>query len=508
MKVILNETTRLYQIVKAIQQSGDSVVEFIVPPNSIIKQNPENVDLLQRLVQKCGKSARVSYSETESAPLEESQDPARGSDAVFEAEINEVELATGEVDSVIEEEPVPAKIRGGKYSVSPKKILGIVGLFLLFGLLGGGAYIYYFLPRGSVTLFVEERILERSADIQVSTQIETFDLEQKLIPARVIKTELEKEGTKGTTGQKTVGDQATGTVEINNFTEADLQLAPGTLVISYVNENEILEYSLTEGVTVPRVTVTIPEEGQRLLEAGVADAAVIAQDIGEQYNIPAERKMQIADFDLADVYAANPQPFTGGLTREVSVVAQADQDSLKDELQSQIEAELIVAIRNMIGEDELFEEDNVTYATKFINYSHEVDEETDEVSASMGIEAQVYVMSKADIKALLREDLINNLPEGFEMSSANEVVSVQDTQVEGEEMTIKASIKTLVIPQINTDQLKTELIGKRLPQAEELLRGIEHVEGYDISIWPLLPSFLRSMPHQAERLDIVVEVKQ
>ena len=80
-----------------------------------------------------------------------------------------------------------------------------------------------------------------------------------------------------------------------------------------------------------------------------------------------------------------------------------------------------------------------------------------------------------------------------------------DPQTDG--LKIEALGAGSILPEIDTEQIKNKLIGKRPWEAEEILEGEAKIVGYKIELWPTLPRFLQSLPNFLERLSIEVSEK-
>ncbi|MCA9391746.1 hypothetical protein KC614_00890 [candidate division WWE3 bacterium] len=521
MRIILTENIRMLEVIRNIESSLDASVEFVVPKDSSFAQNDVNVNYMRFAAQQLGKQVKIlneveastqpELSQTDgkaqtdvSTPVPESTATSTQQPIATPTSQTEVLTQQGETGEKGKKTKVKNKKKG--LTFSPKKIVMVLFVFVLLTVVGAAFFVLYYLPRGTVTLYVAQKVIDRSDTIEVSESIKEATPEGNLIPGRRIHVEMQDEEKVTATGTKTVGDEAQGIVDVKNFTESDLQLGVGTQIVAFGVGGETFAYTLDSAITVPRVTVSNPDPETRVMEAGVQQVDVTAVDIGESYNLSANRKMQVGDFDIDEVFATNPQPFTGGSTREVTVVSSDDQSQAQDGAVASLKEGLLEKLNESKQEGEIFDEKDISYATQFVTFGKEIGDEASEFLVSMGMTADVIVFSEDDVKSVLQQTLADNLPNGFELSDENEVVKVLESNVVDGTLNVKASVTTLVVPILNLNEIKSQLVGKRPAQVEGYLKSIDHLEGYDINLWPALPDVIRSMPHLADRLSVSVEI--
>ncbi len=503
MKIVLNEQNRIYQLVKAIRESSDLELEIVVPKDSLFRRNPLNVIFLKNLAQRFGKHVQITEDSSSSSGSSQPKATAAATKPQEEAVemINEettggsaVEKSSGEAET-----PIASPKR---FSVSPVKVLAVVFSMLLLIIIGGGAFVYYYLPQATVTLFVSEKLIEKSTTVTVDETAQKVDIEKRIVPGKEVRVSLAGADTFKATGEKTIGEKATGVVEIRNFTTADVLLGAGTVLSTQLEDGTPLSFILTESVTLPQATT---DEDVRV--AGKKTASVEATDIGAQYNVSSGHKFSVADFDINDLSAVNDSDFTGGSTEQVKIVSEDDLQSAKAKLQAKLKTDLINKLKQTIGKDELFEEKSVSFSTLSVDSNHEIGDEADSFTVNMELEAVALVVSKEDIRSVLKGELLANIPEGFTLSKKDEVVTIQNTEVKDDKVQVKAKISSLVVPVLDTSELKERLLGKSPAVAESILKSIDNVEGYDVQFWPALPEAIRTFPHIPDKLTIKVEVK-
>ena len=70
-----------------------------------------------------------------------------------------------------------------------------------------------------------------------------------------------------------------------------------------------------------------------------------------------------------------------------------------------------------------------------------------------------------------------------------------------------AKFKAKLLPKIDTDKIKSEIVGKSVPEAEELIKAMENILGSEIKITPSLPSILYRLPFLKNHITVGVGQK-
>lgn len=492
MRIILTDQTSPYEIIRQITESASEELTVSVAGDSFYSRHKSNLNFIKQAAQRLGKKVVIETTQTQQEEEVRRPEPEEAS--------SEDEFPTQTLSPQKE-----IKTRGISI-LRPKRVLLFFLIFLIISLISGGFFVFYYLPRGGVSLFVSERVLEKSLEISVDTAVEKVSSEDLVIPGRSITVEAEETRTFQSTGKKTVGEKAKGVVEINNFTKTELILKVGTKLTKQTADGSILEFQLIEKGVVPKVTETSPTERTKVFEAGVKEVSIEAIDIGEQYNLSANSKFAVEGFDVEDVFAMNVNPLIGGLTREVGAVSAEDQNNASEQLRVKMFAEAGETLKQRLNGTWAFSESTIDHATKFMEFSHEVGAEADEFILTLRVDSSVTAYSEADLKDLLKANIKESVPEGFELSSENEVLKIEEAKMVQDQLLVKAKISALVIPVLDKEEIKRNLLGKKPVEAEVILQGIEQIEGYQVTLWPALPEILRTFPHLEDRLEIKVEV--
>lgn len=208
-------------------------------------------------------------------------------------------------------------------------------------IVGGAIALSAVLGRTVLTIYPENR------EPNINTDFTAYpDNRADALSYEILTLEATAESQVAATGQIQVEEQASGVIEIIKTTPGAERLIKNTRF----RTPEGLIYRIEESVVVPGAVTdstgaTVP---------GSIQAEVFADDIGEEYNIPAGVRFDIPGFEEAgltdlyeSVYAQTNQPIEGGFAgpqfqiddSELQTARQALQQQLRNELLERIDSE-------------------------------------------------------------------------------------------------------------------------------------------------------------------------
>ncbi len=212
----------------------------------------------------------------------------------------------------------------------------ILSIVLFFVIIGSAIGLSAFLGKTELTIYPEHRQPNVSAEFTAFPDKRDGELSYEIMTL-----EATQESQVKASGQVQVEEQATGMMEIIKTTAGSERLIKNTRFRS----PEGLVFRIQESVVVPGAVNGVP---------GTIQAKVFSDDVGEQYNLPANTTFDIPGFEennFTELYNAisgrSPEAFTGGFSgpqfqidqAELSTARQALQVSLRDNLLARIENE-------------------------------------------------------------------------------------------------------------------------------------------------------------------------
>lgn len=378
------------------------------------------------------------------------------------------------------------KVRGG--------ILPVIGGILVLLLLGWGAY--YMVPKATVTVLVASVSVDESAILSVDPTATIANPENKMIPGKTQEKSVSGEKTIAITGKKNVGDPAKGTVTIYNKVTSGRTFSKGTTLTT-----NGVAFTLDSDVSIASASESIGS-----ITFGKATASVTAKDIGPNGNVSASSEFSFANVNASAVSARNETAFTGGTSKQVTVVSRADQDALikalTDELVVQAKEQLLTS--GITGERLIDSTIKTEVAEKV--FDAELDQEAKELHGKVTITVSGISVSDKDIQAVLSSLVEQKVPSGYRLAPEQTEVTTSNVTVKKDgKISMTAKLTAISLPQIDTDTLKNTLVGKSVTEATQILRSTKGVAGAEYR-FVLSPSESR-LPVNPRNITITVTVQ-
>ncbi|HPD45176.1 MAG TPA: hypothetical protein PK131_03290, partial [Candidatus Woesebacteria bacterium] len=200
----------------------------------------------------------------------------------------------------------------------------------------------WLLNRVEIVLLLKPLPLETTIPVTLDSQTATFSPGSRVIPAVIQSFNLKVSDKVPTTGKKTVGEKAKGSVVIFNKEEKVLNLPVGTILMTADNK----QFELLTPVQVAGGNLDFNQE-PAVLKLGQTKTVVGAVDIGPEFNLSQGAKLVFKDYPESVLIARTEADFTGGSRQEVQVVDRQD----KIELESRLKRAVETTIKEKIEKD-------------------------------------------------------------------------------------------------------------------------------------------------------------
>lgn len=368
------------------------------------------------------------------------------------------------------------------------RLLLIIGLFSLFAFI----FIWWFVPKATVTVFVTPKTITESISIIVDP---TGGSDQGKVSGRLANIEVSGEKTRATTGTKTTGDRAKGEIVILNNTSQAHSFPGGTLLTGPNG----LKFTLDAPVTVAS------ESGAPIYLPGTAKAAVTAADIGAEHNLTAGSVFSLANFSTSSFSAKNETQFSGGSSREVPAVSKDDQKKLEEELSIELTDKVKTQILAQVKENEAVINESAKINILKRTFSGNAGSETQTLKLTMMAQGQIVVVSRENLNSALLGALRPKVPPDFSLQDQGIKASFVGTEEQKTSglVNFKADITGLLVPNINTKQMAGQINGKSPLEVRTKLASISGMTRVTIKISPPLP-FISNLPQRSENITIKV----
>ena len=397
---------------------------------------------------------------------------------------------------------LPKKLFKGNLKFSGSRKLPLV-FSLVFGLLlvigGGLSLAYWRLPKAVVTIFLEPKALEEEFEIILDPSLSEVDVQNLILPARVVEVELDEKASRETSETKLVGEKATGEVTVYNGTSQEKEFEAGTIIAS----SSGLEFTFNEAVTVASQSGTAADP-----TPGKATVEITAVEIGSEGNLAADTEFGVANYSQSDYVAKNSSAFAGGTSREVQVVASEDHSRLLEDLTVNLEKESVQRLESEVSSGKKLLEESIKSEVIKEDYSHDVGEEVSQVSLELGLKLSGLEYSEELMRQLIEQVVKDKVPAGFEFRSEESRASFEPEEITQDGRAVfKAKLSVNLIPQLDLEQIRVNLVGKQPQFGKTYLDNLPGVMGTEILISPELPSRLMTFPRLVDNIQVSTKVR-
>jgi hypothetical protein len=379
-----------------------------------------------------------------------------------------------------------------------KLMLGGAGALALIGLLVWGLM---FAPSATIVIRTEKSEVEGKITLTASSTTTAVDAEKGLVPAVRKEDKQKLTGTFAATGQKDVGEKATGTMTIRNCDYSDgFTLPAGT---KFSNSGKV--FVSTEAVSVPDFSGSASSCDLSGSESGKAQVSVVAEQSGDSYNLSA-RGYSIASISAAEEVDAVGSSMGGGTSKIVKIVTAEDieaakakvletgADNVKGKLAKLLSDEGLVAI-----EDTFVSADGVPSSSVPVGQ-----EATADPTLTIEVTSSMLGMKKAEVEPLLTVELQKKIDTSKQKVYQSGVdaarISVLERPVAD---TVKLTLiaNASVGPNLDQATVATEIAGKKAGEAKQLLEARPGVSGVDID---LSPFWVFSIPKKTDKIQVTI----
>lgn len=383
-------------------------------------------------------------------------------------------------------------------------IFGGVGILLLILLL---VWAFAIAPAATVTVGIKTDTNNFSENISFTTNMSEEDASKGKFYLEEKKIESVAEVTFEATGQKNVGDKASGDVVVYAYFKQNgtIPVNSGTTFsingLSFVSQNSI---SLSwDGKTV--------SDCENIGEASVITSGcliygrvnVVAAEPGTKYNIAASQTGWSAVANVAGAYS--DKAMNGGTDNIITVVEQADIEKAKSELASSNEGENKEKLLENIGENLLVIDSSFTQDTATAVSTPAAGEEVKEgvkPTLKATTTASIYVIDKTKVEEFIKEKA--------KLGDDQKIYEMKDPFVENflktdSGYTGKLKTTYAVGPKVTDSDIVEMVKGKGVGDAQHDLKNINGV--VSVSIDTSYP-WVNSIPGDSNKITVNIEINE
>lgn len=529
-------------VIDKINSSKEKIIALVPPKGSAVLQSVVNLKLLRRAAEKQSKRtvivtsnaaltslaggagiyvAKTLQSKPEipsgedfdtpiDGPVELSDDVGsivthKADDIDDEVEISgeDIDLSSG-VEEKPKKEPKASKASAKKPTDKKKKVPNFSSFRKKALLIGGGLILLLIIliavfgrTKSDIVIRAETTPIDVQFDATVNVSGETSSA-QKTLKAQKQETKKNVSQEFTATGEKDIGKKATGTVEFSNGTFAAKSVPSGTKL----ETNDGLIFVTNGDVSIP--AASFPCGNIYCASPGEGSVGVTATDSGESYNGASGS----VSGSPSGINAKFDGSTSGGTTKMVKVVSQADVDRARKALEGdRDEAAVKKELTDGFDGKVKILDDSFTVKLGDIKSEPAVGQEASSARLTASITYTMLAVSEEDLSSLLDEAIMAEVPNKEQQrvyQNGLDDVSFRKKSGSGDKITYQIGSVGRYGPRFDVDSLKDQITGRKVGEVRSILQDLPGVNGVDIH---LSPFWARSMPNTG-RIEIKLDVDE
>lgn len=405
--------------------------------------------------------------------------------------------------SQVNENIFPTELQNSYKPVKDKKHFSkVLAVFLVLALIVASTVIFLVLPQASVAIYPKTQSLTRDLpEVLASPFITEINPSRLAIPAAIIDRTVNAEIKFQSQGKKDVGNKASGSVVIYNFTGSPLNLRAKTTILTLNNKN----YTLLSDVLGLKPTKYKNAQTREIDESSLAPAVNIeAAEGGESYNVPAGTRIEVTN----QVFGSNPQllygkvnaAISGGTSRYLSIISQNDINSAKEQLARQVYADLSTEIAKqvLVIDEKAFELVNPQFT-----FDHEVGTETPEFTGKISAQALGLAYNPGEMEDLvlkrIRQSLAADSKINIKLFSPLKL-NLKSLNLASSTMVFEVHFDGLAVADTEGfEGLAEKIKGKSQEEAINIIKSLGEVDKVEIT---LTPSWMKWLPWLSNKISV------
>jgi hypothetical protein len=404
------------------------------------------------------------------------------------------QVASSSVAPKAAKAPKPPKVKKNRnvpdFNKLPKRVMiGVAAVVLI----GSAVFAQYFFKRATVTLVAAGQLVDVDTNFKVDPNADTISVTTATLPGKKYEISKDLAGSTPATGKKDIGTKATGVITLSNHCYNPGTVATGTRFQS----SSGLIFVSTESVAVPDGTISAGSCNVKTVSVPVS-----ASQNGDQYNIAPTSFSNASLPSSGSTYVKlTGSQMTGGTTKNVTVVTQADVDKVKTEAIDKQKDDITKELEAKVGSSQTILPDSFTASATNVVASPAVDAEGDQVSVKFTVAYSIMTIKDGDLDTFIAavvkkqvgadKQIYQSGADKGKITAANGAYNFTGTASAGEK--------------INTDELVQQIKGKRTGEATSIASKVPGVSRAQIS---LSPTWSVKLPTIIDRITLDIKVEE
>ncbi|MFA7676029.1 MAG: hypothetical protein WCY28_01290 [Candidatus Shapirobacteria bacterium] len=319
-----------------------------------------------------------------------------------------------------------------------------------------------FFSKANIILFVTPYEFDKTVNITLDS--DATELSSSIIPVDKKTITINSSVNIKTTGQKIIGNKATGEVTIFNKVEKVQNIPKGAILTDSKNQS----FELINAV---QVASSSSNFDTGVMNFGQIKTVISASDIGPEFNIAKNEVFKFKDFPETTIVVKGNTDFTGGTKDQISAVSQQDKINAESQLTQKLQIAADEKINKEFNTTNNAIKETVQIKKGKTEFNREVGEETDDLTATAESTVSVFVF-KTDLKEKILTQFLSQ-EKGFSDSDLNSdsfVFTLKINKLDVSKATGSLNIKGYSLPKIDLDLIKKNISGKTIKKAQEIIK--------------------------------------
>ena len=348
----------------------------------------------------------------------------------------------------------------------------------------------WFAPRATVTITAKTTNTTIDRSVTLTTDGET-SVQANTVRALRQQQQSEASVEFRASGEKNVGEKATGSVRFSTRRASDMTIPAGTLLSAGG-----FNFRVESDVTVPAATLSFECGG---ICPGTVDGEIVAAEGGEKYNGVTGSVSGTPSGVSATLQSAT----SGGTDRMATVVSEEDIEKATAALAEETDEELRTRLESAFGSSSVVISESYTESRSKPSSSVAVDAEASgSVTLKTTITATMLAIDQVDLEKYLDGNIALEI-EGQDAqkiyeNGADEVRFSQFTSRD-DTLTVRITANGLVGPEIEETRVKEQARGRSYGDIQASLESIQGVDDVDTQFWPF---WVRTVPDNVDRINV------
>ncbi len=381
----------------------------------------------------------------------------------------------------------------------------LVGAGVLALLIVGWVFAFVVLPTATITIHTDTTTVPTNLNLTLDTAAKTLDTSQNIVPATSQTVEKSYTQQVPATGQQNNGEQASGTVSftLKDCSVSSVSIPAGTGVSSggntYVTQGDVNLQSSKIGNSCN------PSQLQSYWSATVKVTAVAG---GTKYNVSDGTAFTIPSniSGASSVSAKASSDIDGGTDNITKVVAQADIDSAKSKINTQDTSAVKSGLQAALQGKSLTAVTTTFLAgDPVVTTSAKAGDAADTVTVTEVVSYSMLGVKPADLQTLVVGNVNKQIDKGKQVILDDGVAKAKFTQSNPgspSAASVAFAAKSIAGPDINTDSLRAQVVGKKSGDIKSLIEQTPGVTSVEVKYSPF---WVHSTPKKESKITIQLD---